>query len=112
MLLSSGELRKFQLAKALLTQPRLLILDNPFIGLDAPTRDWLRSWLQQLVREVDLQLILVLSRVDELPDFITHVLEVADCTCGPKLPAVVQWGATSRPLGTGLCERSGAADFG
>ena len=36
ILLSSGELRKFQLTKTLLTAPRVLIMDNPFIGLDAP----------------------------------------------------------------------------
>lgn len=41
ILLSSGELRKFQLTKALLTAPRILIMDNPFIGLDAPTRELL-----------------------------------------------------------------------
>ena len=35
ILLSSGELRKFQLTKTLLTAPRVLIMDNPFIGLDA-----------------------------------------------------------------------------
>ena len=33
--LSSGELRKFQLAKTLMAQPTTLILDNPFIGLDS-----------------------------------------------------------------------------
>lgn len=33
ILLSSGELRKFQLTKTLLTAPRVLIMDNPFIGL-------------------------------------------------------------------------------
>ena len=38
ILLSSGELRKFQLTKTLLTAPRILIMDNPFIGLDAATR--------------------------------------------------------------------------
>lgn len=41
ILLSSGELRKFQLTKTLLTAPRVLIMDNPFIGLDAPTRELL-----------------------------------------------------------------------
>ncbi|MDO4181845.1 MAG: ATP-binding cassette domain-containing protein, partial [Bacteroidales bacterium] len=39
ILLSSGELRKFQLTKTLLGNPRVLIMDNPFIGLDAKTRD-------------------------------------------------------------------------
>ena len=39
--LSSGELRKFQLIKTLLAQPGILILDNPFIGLDARTREQL-----------------------------------------------------------------------
>ena len=37
ILLSSGELRKFQLTKTLLSGPRVLIMDNPFIGLDART---------------------------------------------------------------------------
>ena len=38
VLLSSGELRKFQLVKNLLSKPRLLIVDNPYIGLDLTTR--------------------------------------------------------------------------
>ena len=43
ILLSSGELRKFQLTKTLLSNPRVLIMDNPFIGLDAKTRDLLHE---------------------------------------------------------------------
>ena len=38
--LSSGELRKFLIVRTLLSRPRVLILDNPFIGLDAPSRDY------------------------------------------------------------------------
>ena len=38
ILLSSGELRKFQLTKTLMTNPRVLIMDNPFIGLDVEAR--------------------------------------------------------------------------
>ena len=50
ILLSSGELRKFQLTKALLTSPRVLVMDNPFIGLDAPTRELLFSLLERSCR--------------------------------------------------------------
>lgn len=74
--LSSGEMRKFQLTRVLMHQPRVLIMDNPFIGLDAPTRDMLSDLLQTLTRETGLQLILVLSKTDDLPPFITHVLPV------------------------------------
>ena len=42
ILLSSGEIRKLQLTKALLSDPRVLIMDNPFIGLDNNTRDQLK----------------------------------------------------------------------
>ena len=45
ILLSSGELRKLKLASALFSQPRVLIIDNPFIGLDADTREQLRDLL-------------------------------------------------------------------
>ena len=38
ILLSSGELRKFQLIKTLMSHPQTLILDNPFIGLDSKAR--------------------------------------------------------------------------
>ena len=83
--LSSGELRKFQLAKALGTNPRVLILDNPFIGLDAPTRRDFRLLLQALTREAGLLIILVLSKRDDIPDFITHVLPIKGLRLLPKM---------------------------
>ena len=76
ILLSSGELRKFQLTKTLLTAPRVLIMDNPFIGLDAPTRELLFSLLERLTKMSSVQIILVLSMLDDIPSFITHVIPV------------------------------------
>ena len=76
ILLSSGELRKFQLTKTLLTAPRVLIMDNPFIGLDAPTRELLFSLLERLTKMSSVQIILVLSMMDDIPSFITHVIPV------------------------------------
>ena len=86
ILLSSGELRKFQLAKALFSQPRILIMDNPFIGLDAPTRTLLTELLGQLASEYAIQLILLLSKTDDIPPVVTHVVEVRDMVVGAKLP--------------------------
>ena len=85
ILLSSGELRKFQLAKSLLTSPRVLIMDNPFIGLDAATRASLGELLEQLAGTGKLQIILVLSMLDDVPPFITHVVPVANKVVGPKV---------------------------
>lgn len=84
ILLSSGELRKFQLTKTLLSGPRILIMDNPFIGLDAPTRAQLSDLLRILIKETDLQVILVLSKTDDIPDFITHVIPVDHLSVYPK----------------------------
>ena len=85
ILLSSGELRKFQLTKTLLTAPRVLIMDNPFIGLDAPTRELLFSLLERLTRLSSVQIILVLSMLDDIPSFITHVIPVEDLHVLPKM---------------------------
>lgn len=85
ILLSSGELRKFQLAKNLLGDPRVLIMDNPFIGLDKPTRQQLREVLETIAQERALQIILVLSKDEDIPKFITHVVEVKDMVVQPKL---------------------------
>lgn len=85
ILLSSGELRKFQLTKTLLTAPRILIMDNPFIGLDASTRELLFNLLEQLTCLGTLQIVLVLSMLDDIPSFITHVIPVNEMKVGEKM---------------------------
>ena len=84
IMLSSGELRKFQLTKTLMTNPRVLIMDNPFIGLDAEARRQLHDFLQVLTRESNIAVVLVLSKTDDIPSFITHVCRVEDMTVLPK----------------------------
>jgi len=85
ILLSSGELRKFQLVKALLASPRVLVMDNPFIGLDASTRQLLLDLLQQIANAGNVQLILVLSMLDDIPQFISHIIPVVKKTVYPKI---------------------------
>ena len=85
ILLSSGELRKFQLTKTLLTNPRVLIMDNPFIGLDVEARGQLSEFLTLLVRETNVSVILVLSKTDDIPDFITHVVPVKQMNVQAKM---------------------------
>ena len=84
ILLSSGELRKFQLTKALLTSPRILIMDNPFIGLDATTRQMLSQLMEELTQQFPLQIVLVLSMMEDVPTFITHVVPVDSMRVGEK----------------------------
>lgn len=76
--LSSGELRKFLIVRSLLVKPRVLILDNPFIGLDAASRIVLNELLLRLSELEGLQLVLVLPNLQDIPDVITHVLPLRD----------------------------------
>ena len=84
ILLSSGELRKHSLSKVLGTEPCLLILDNPFVGLDAASRLVLGEQLRAIVQGGKTSLMLVLSREYEIPPFMTHVVEVKDEVVLPK----------------------------
>ena len=70
---SNGERRKVLLAGALLKRPRLLILEDPFAGLDAAFRDKLQRILAGLMAR-DLRLVLVTLGREPLPPGITHVL--------------------------------------
>lgn len=76
--LSSGELRKFLIVKVLLSNPRILILDNPFIGLDASSRELLNELLEQMASINGLQIILLLSNPSDIPGIITHILPVQE----------------------------------
>lgn len=84
--LSSGELRRYQLKKALDNSPRVLILDNPFIGLDVQARRMLDETLSELTHTTKLTVIIVISKTDDIPSFITHVIEVKDRRVGEKMP--------------------------
>lgn len=85
ILLSSGELRKFQLTKTLLSNPRVLIMDNPFIGLDKEARRQLNEFLTILTKETRINVILIQSKSDDIPSFITHVVRVENMTVGEKI---------------------------
>ncbi|MDR0806294.1 MAG: molybdate ABC transporter ATP-binding protein ModF [Enterobacteriaceae bacterium] len=76
--LSTGETRKTLLCQALISAPDLLILDEPFDGLDVASRKQLAELLATLSAN-GLTLVLVLNRFDEIPDFISHVGVLADC---------------------------------
>ena len=67
--LSSGELRKLQLIKTLLSHPRTLIIDNPFIGLDNPTRQLLKELLRELAEKENITIYLVVARESDVPDY-------------------------------------------
>ena len=84
--LSSGELRKFQLTKTLFARPRLLIMDNPFIGLDAETRDQLKELLLLVANEQDIHIVLVMSKTDDIPDFVSEVKWFPDDTPPKDVP--------------------------
>src|SRR5690606_7814087 len=72
--LSSGENKKMQLIKALWLKPQLLIIDQPYTGLDAASRKALNLELDNLTKE-GVQLILI-SNDDEIPDCINRFAEI------------------------------------
>lgn len=72
--LSTGESRKVMLVRALASEPELLVLDEPFDGLDADTLAMLQNYLDDIKQKI--QIIMVLNRFDEFPAFTTHVAYV------------------------------------
>jgi molybdate transport system ATP-binding protein len=71
--LTTGEISKALILKALLQQPELLILDEPFNGLDRRSRKSVAAFISRLMRD-GLQVILITHRIDEILPEISHVL--------------------------------------
>lgn len=69
--LSTGETRRVMLARALASQPKLLVLDEPYVGLDVAHRKSLAEYLALLSTTV--QMIVIVSREEELPEWVDKV---------------------------------------
>lgn len=74
--LSNGETRRMMLTRSLLKKPKLLLLDNPFAGLDIHSRDVLRSALKQL--KDDGILVIFVTTSTEIPESVTNVLTLKE----------------------------------
>lgn len=75
--LSTGEMRKLLIARALLRHPRLLILDEPFDGLDAASQAQLSQILDRLGRH-GVQMVLITHRPMEIPGVFSHLIHIED----------------------------------
>ena len=73
LFLSTGEMRKIMIARALAKVPQLLILDEPFEGLDVASRSQLAEIINRLMAQ-DRQIILVTHRISEILPNISHVM--------------------------------------
>jgi ABC-type molybdenum transport system ATPase subunit/photorepair protein PhrA len=84
--LSYGELRRLLIARALVSRPRLLLLDEPFSSLDPPSRAALATDLEALARG-GVHLLVATHHPDELGPSVNHVLRLRDgrvAQAGPR----------------------------
>jgi len=66
--LSGGQRRRVEIARALLTQPALLLLDEPTVGLDAASRAFLLDHVKRLCREDGLAVLWATHLIDEVDE--------------------------------------------
>ena len=74
--LSHGESRKVLIARLWMRQPRLLILDDPYTGLDAATRAVFGQAVEAMIAAGSPPVLVVTARAEEIPASIRHLVRV------------------------------------
>lgn len=71
--LSGGEARRVAIGRALLTQPRLLLMDEPLTGLDGERKQELLRYIVRLTREIDIPVLYVSHDTAEISAIADHL---------------------------------------
>jgi iron complex transport system ATP-binding protein len=103
--LSEGERKRVQLARAVMTDPEVLLLDEPAAGLDLGGREALLRLLSRLADDADAPVqVLVSHHVEEIPEGFTHALLIREgqvVEAGP-IEAALTSASLSRTFGLPL----------
>ena len=72
--LSSGQKNRVSLAKSLINNPKILLLDEPTASLDPDTGDYIRSYLEKYKTENNISILLASHNMDEVMRLSDYVL--------------------------------------
>ena len=72
--LSSGQKNRVSLAKSLINEPQILLLDEPTASLDPDTGDYIRSYLEKYKREKNISILLASHNMNEVTRLSDYVL--------------------------------------
>jgi molybdate transport system ATP-binding protein len=116
--LSGGERQRVAMARALATEPKLLLLDEPMAALDVARKQEVLPWLQRLRSELQIPMLYVTHSVDELAQLADHVVVLRQGQVISSASAQAAWvqpevalavGEQAGSLASGrVCERDSA----